>query len=360
MKILHILNALLPSGAETMLKAAAKYWDSNDEHHILATASEIGHYAEELRKAGYLVHHINCEDKIKWLAKIKKFIREEKFDVVHVHRESKALYFEMAAYAGGARCVLRTIHNIFEFTGFLRLRRIVTRQIACLIGVKHVAIGESVRENEKKRFFVNCATVNNWYDDSKFTFTDEIVKKEAKEKLKINDNQKCIVSVGNCSDVKNHLLILDVLKQIKEMDIVYLHVGEGNLTAAEKEFVAINGIKRVGFLGYQDPLLCLQASDVYLMPSKYEGFSISALEAIATGMPCLLTEVPGLRDLARSGFENVVYCKLDVSDMYDKLIALLTDEDLHNSREQSELTRSIYGVEQGVAGYQRLYGMAKD
>lgn len=356
MKVLHILNSLLPSGAEIMLKTAGKYWNSEFEHHILATAKDLGVFAPELENAGYTIHHIYNPDRLKQLHKVKKFIQQERFDIVHVHRESCALGYEVIAKLAGAKCVVRTVHSVFAFEGFLRIRRIITRQLGCFIGVKHVAIGKSVLENEKRRFFVNCELVHNWYDENKFTYVDSATKQSARKQLGVAENTLCLVSVGNCSNIKNHMAILKALTSVKDKNVVYLHVGKGKDEPEERAYVEENHLEpMVRFEGFQDPLIYLQAADCYIMLSTYEGVGISALEAMATGMPCLLTDVSGLKDFKKYHFDLVEYCGLDDESIALAIKQLTEDARKENSAEQSKKVKQNYGIKQGVAGYQEVY-----
>ncbi|WP_342044838.1 glycosyltransferase [Bacillus sp. OTU530] len=362
MKILHVLNSLLPSGAETMLKTSAEYWGVDLEKHILATSSDIGPYAIELENAGYIIHHISANNSFKQHYKVMKFIKNGKFDIVHVHTEGQALYYELDAKLGSAKKVIRTVHNVFSFNGLLRIRRTITRFLGRIIGVKHIAISQSVYENEKKMFYNTCnAIVNNWYDETIFNFTSEETKREARAKLGISLDEFCIVSVGNCNIVKNHMSILRALVELKKRNhkFVYLHVGKGALEGEEKEFTLKNDLQEnVRFIGFENPLTYLRAADLYIMPSLYEGVGIAALEAIGTGIPVLLTNVAGLKDFKEHAFDNVVYCELDNDSIKNGILDCIDSfkkEKYTNSSKQVEEVQKIYGIKQGVKGYLKFY-----
>lgn len=343
-KVLHVMNTLLPSGAETMLKTAAPYWKKNLEMHILATQKELGSYSSELMSAGYQIHHIYDPSFIRQLKRVSDFIKSEKFDIVHIHRESKSLEYEFIAYKAGVKNIVRTVHNVFLFDGLLRIRRRITRWLGYKLEVEYVAISESVLQNEKMRYGIDCCLINNWYDENRFYFVSPEMKRRAREIIGVESKQFCIVSVGNCSRVKNHMEILKALtsKMLKENNILYFHVGKGDCENDEKLFVSKNNLNSmVRFVGFQDPLLYLQASDLFLMPSIYEGVGISALEAIATGMHCLLTDVYGLKDFKKQEFEFVYYCNTDAESIAESIKKLIT-YDNGNSMTQSEKVRKHY------------------
>lgn len=359
-KVLHIMNSLLPSGAETMLKSAAGYWDKDLEVHILATNEKLGEFAEELQEAGYVIHHIYKLGYIKQHTAVTKFIKENKFDVIHIHKQREALSYAIDSHMGGVKNVVRTVHNVFVFHGLVQIRETITRQIASLIGVKFVSIGNSVDENERKRFGLHCTLINNWYNENKFYYTTQKIKKEAKAKLKIPEEIFCIVSVGNCSHVKNHMTILKALNNFKESSelskVLYLHIGKGEQEQEEQIYIEKNDLKtKVRYIGFADPLAYIQAADLYVMPSRNEGLSISALEAMATGIPCLMTDVSGLRDFSRNEIDNVQFCELDDKSIENTLAKIIRKGKRKNSKKQSIVMKDIYGIQQGTAGYQSIY-----
>lgn len=358
-KVLHILNSLLPSGAETMLFNSSSYWDKNLERHILATKEQLGSYAEELEKAGYIIHHIYNVGYIAQHKKVREFIKGNKFDIVHIHRQEQACSYALDARLAGVKRIIRTIHNVFIFHGLVQIREYIARQVACALGVKHIAVSFSVAENERKRFHVETVIIKNWYDDNRFFYTCNEVKTAARKRLGIPENTYCIVSVGNCSPVKNHLAILRAIHSMKkecDCELLYLHVGHGEQEAEEKEYAKSNELdNKICFVGHDDPVVYLQAADLFVMPSRYEGFGIAGLEAIATGIKALFTEVPGVSDFKKAGFDNLNYCRLNDEDIAEAMKHIVRGGQAENSVKQAEAARKQFGIQTGVDLYQEVY-----
>jgi glycosyltransferase involved in cell wall biosynthesis len=143
---------------------------------------------------------------------------------------------------------------------------------------------------------------------------------------------------------------------------VYLHAGEEEAGCPERALAQRLGIDdRVRFLGSVDDVPALfAASDVFVMPSLYEGFPIAPLEALASGLPTVLTDVPGLRDFRGLG-AGVVFVEPSV----EAIVAAL-EHHLGRDRAQvrsegaadAELARAQHGVEAGVARYLSVYAGA--
>lgn len=359
-KVLHILNSLLPSGAETMLSCSAHYWDKNIEKHILVTNENRGTYAETLEKAGYIIHQICFKNYFRQHIAVLKFIHANEFNTVHIHRQGEACSYAIDAKIAGTKRIIRTVHNVFVFHGLVQIREFIARQIAVIIGSKHVAISPSVKENEWNRFRIKCTEIDNWFDSDRFFYTDEIAKAEARQKLKLDKNKFYIVSVGNCTPVKNHMSILKTLAKHKGdrafQDVMYLHVGKGVQENEEKDFVKKNGLEeRVTFFGFDDPILYLQAADLFVMPSLYEGFGISGIEGLATGIRAIFTDVPGLKDFKNTKFENLVFAPLSDEGIEKCIYEEITHRQIEKSQKQAHEISSLFGIQRGVELYERVY-----
>jgi glycosyltransferase involved in cell wall biosynthesis len=303
-KILHILHAIKYSGAEVMLTLAAPYFQQNEvELHAVSTDDELGDYAEVFEKAGFTVHHIPLKLTPASLKGIYTFLKEENFAAVHIHTEQTFFWFALLARMASVKRTVYTIHNVFTYTGLVRIKRIIYRTVARrLFGLQCSSIGKSVEEVERTHLFNSTTLVPNWVDQNKFfPATDPLERQTARAKWGISENQTVLVSVGSCSVQKNHKDILNAINQIKEEvpGLLYLHIGDGVLHTEEQQYAESLGVsKQTVFLGQLlNVREVLIASDIFVMPSHYEGLPISLLEALSCGLPAVVYNNYGLRDL---------------------------------------------------------------
>lgn len=297
-RVLHVLNELRPSGAEVMLRSAAAQWEVHGiEADVLAVAPTPGVFAEDLRSAGYGVLHDGAPLR-RVPARLRHLVATGRYDVVHLHAERGNFYFALAALSAGA-AVVRTVHGIFGFQGLLRAERTLQRLILSRVGVLHVCVGSSTADNERRRFGNPSEIVENWYDGS-FRPPTPQERVRARTALGLDHRDMVAVSVGNCAPVKRHEAILEAMAHpAGPPHLVYLHVGEEDVECSERGLAARLGVAdRVRFLGRGHPLTALHAADVFVMPSVREGLGLAAVEALATGLPAVLADAPGLRDVA--------------------------------------------------------------
>ncbi len=362
MKVLHVLGELNPSGAETMLRVAAPYFSERGVLcEILSTGTQqIGSYAPKLAAVGYKIHHIPFSKSAGFFRKLHALMKKGRYDVIHLHTERANFWIGLTALMTKPRCTLRTIHNNFEFQGTLRLVRTTQRNLLSLLGLVHVSIGKSVQNNELKRFGLKTIRVPNWYDGSTFTPCTQDERKSAREKLGIADNETVLVSVGNCSPVKNHSVILQAIATLPvSYRPVYLHIGQEEEGYPERQLAVDLGIEeRVVFLGpLSDVRSVLGTADLYLMPSLYEGFGIAAVEALGMGLPAIFADVSGLRDF-KEEFEGLIYTRPDATSFAATLKGALHGDWplLQRCGEGNAKTASnLYGIARGVSGYLAIY-----
>ncbi len=137
--------------------------------------------------------------------------------------------------------------------------------------------------------------------------------------------------------------------------------GEGPARTALEEKVRESGIaNRVSFLGARpDPESLLQASQVFVLPSRSEGMSNALLEAMATGLPCVASRISGNTDLIEHGLTGLLAPPGDAATLADALCALLEDGNLRNRLGTAARAAVIerYGMDRVVRDYMDLYAM---
>lgn len=303
-RVLHLLNELRPSGVETMLRAAAQEWRKQGiTGEILCTGERPGAYAGTLREAGFVIHHLPFQRSPAFLFAVGTFFRRNHFDVIHIHAERANFWYAALAYATGHRQIVRTVQNVFPFRGALRFRRYLQRWLMRhAFGVRMSACSESVRSQEACSFRNPATVLPNWFDSDIFRRGE---RAKARGALGIPMDVFAVCSVGNCSSVKNHAAVIQALAE--SLPVIYLHVGEEEADGHEKRLADELGVaSQVRFFGPRLELCSLfHASDLFVMPSLYEGFGISAVEAMGAGLPVALADVPGLQDFR--GMDPSIY-----------------------------------------------------
>ncbi|MDP3455948.1 glycosyltransferase [Methyloversatilis sp.] len=153
--------------------------------------------------------------------------------------------------------------------------------------------------------------LSTWMDPNTFFSSDVAVRDELKlalcKEFGLPAESHVVVSVGRLDHQKDPLLALDAVAALLEVrrDVVLIWVGDGVLRVDVEARIRERGLaQNVMLAGLRPPAQIariLQASDVYLMSSAYEGMPISVLEAIATGLPVVSTSVGELKLIVKEG-----------------------------------------------------------
>lgn len=174
-----------------------------------------------------------------------------------------------------------------------------------------------------------------WIDE----FSSHKIKQDIREKFNLPKNSKVIISVGRNHIKKGFEHGIKAMKIICErfLDVYYVIIGKD--TEKLYPLVVQLGLKDrivlAGEIKNKDELIdCYKSSDIYLSPSLIEGFSSTNLEAMASGLPCVISDVPGNRDVVKNN------CGILVKPRSSEAIAKTVIEILNNTRLRNTLKQN--------------------
>lgn len=170
---------------------------------------------------------------------------------------------------------------------------------------------------------------------------DKDIRVEKRKELGIPHDAFVLISAGELNANKNNSAIIAALDQLKNSNIHYILCGVGELEADLKKQAADAGLgDRVHFLGYRTDVKELYAmADCFVMPSFREGLSRSIMEAMASGLPCIVSKIRGNTDLVAEN-EGGFLCKpTDYCGFADAINALASDAQLCQNISEFNRTR---------------------
>lgn len=303
------------------------------------------------RKLYELSYRLNSP--FKYMKKLAGIVKMGKYDIVHAHGNSSTLAIEMiAAKKGGAKIRIPHCHNTTTNHKLIHklLRKAFdanyTNGFAC--GIK---AGKWLYE--KQPFTV----INNGIEVNRFRFNEDV---RQKYRIKLGlDGYKVVGNIGTINFQKNHEFLVDVFSELHRLDNKYrlLIVGDGGLrNDVEIKIASLGLTDAVIFTGKsrEVPQL-MQAMDIIVMPSRYEGLPLSLLEAQSACLKCFVSDVitqeVGVTDLVK-------YISLEKqSKEWAKVIndAEEVDRGLRKNEYISQITDSGYNIAENAKTLQNLY-----
>lgn len=182
---------------------------------------------------------------------------------------------------------------------------------------------------------------------------------DLKDVFGANDSN-IITHISNFRQVKRIEDVIRVFNKInKKVDSKLLLIGDGpEQRAAHKLAVKLNVSNKIHFLGLQSSIEKLLAiSDLFLLPSEKENFSLSALEAMSCGVPVIATQVGGMAEMIDNGKDGYLFDVGDIDGMAEAGIKLLDDKDSYKkiSAAAQKKAKEGFSPEIIVPQYEKLY-----
>lgn len=243
--------------------------------------------ADELKRLGGNVFIPPCsrvKAPLAYSAWLRKLMKEQKYDVIHVHGNSGTMFFEVHA-AKRLKIPARVVHSHSTSCKFMLAHRILkpllnrelTHALAC-------------SDEAGKWLFTGKYTVlPNGIDVEKFAFSQD-ARNEYRKQLGL-ENKFVIGHVGYMDVEKNQLFLLRVMEQLvkRQPDARLLLIGDGKLRPEIEEFIQQYQLQDcVLLLGKRiDVMQLYQCMDVFTLPSVYEGLGVVLIEAQTAGLPCV-------------------------------------------------------------------------
>ena len=186
--------------------------------------------------------------------------------------------------------------------------------------------------------------------------------KPCKRSLLAEKEEKIITHISNFRPLKRIIDVIDIFKGINsKINSKLMMVGEGPEKRRALRYVSDNKLKdKILFLGNSseiDKILCY--SDLFLLPSEKESFGLSALEAMAHGVPIISSNAGGIPEVNLDGKTGFISNIGDTDSMINNAISLLSNPQKHKLfKKQAELQAKKFDLESVVDSYERIYNDA--
>lgn len=309
---------------------------------------------------GRVQHVKEVSSKIKRLKSIYAILKKEKYDIVHINVDDaiEGLFNIVLSKLSGAKIVLHA-HNTSSsrgkgFAGIIKMllaRKIVNFLVDCKLACSLEAANYLYGDTELSEVVIlkNGIIIND------FLYNIEL-RQKVRENLNIPMEAIVLGTIGRLSHQKNPEFMISLIQTLfsKAPNFYFIWIGDGE-ERASIETMLEEEIKsgRVLLLGKQEqPAQYLQAMDIFLLPSLYEGFGIVNIEAQASGLPCVVSSA-----VPESAAVNSNFYRLLLSDGVEKwsdFITLMSYERLPDDAEE-KIKEAGFDIEDSSQKLRKIY-----
>lgn len=289
-RVLHVFNIMGNGGIEHFVMDRYRMIDRTKvQFDFLITSSEPGFFDKEINELGGKVYHTHSITKkpLRTFLDIKNIVKANGYSIVHRHTGNAIGYFDLlAARCGGAKHLIIHSHNTNAERRIIHNFAKVFLSFNCIRFACSDAAGRWLFGNKDFR------VIHNAIDVEKYCFSLES-RKIFREKYNLNDSL-AVGHVGRIDYQKNHSFLIDIFYELQKIipDSKLICVGDGHLRECIADKVDSLGLtEKVVFTGSINNVNeVMNSFDVFCLPSKYEGLSITLIEAQTNGLHCITSK----------------------------------------------------------------------
>lgn len=364
MNITHVVENLNRGGLERVVLDLVRLQQQQGHRCQVVCLFERGSLATELDEVGIPVYACGKRKglDVRALLRMRRIIRTHGTHVLHTHN-AVAHYQSVLAVCGlRATRIINTRHGMGGLNRWhraelaYRLALLPTDVIATVCeAARDGAIDKSLLPRRKVRVVPNGIRVES------FAVTSPAMRAQLRQRFGLSPQARIVGSVGRLTWAKDQSSLIRAFRIVGEQlpEAALLLIGEGELRERLEQCAAAEGVAdRVHFLGDRsDVRELLQGLDVFAMSSLSEGYSMALLEASATALPIIATDVGGNREIVHDGLTGRIVPASDPQAMAAALGELLREPQRaaelgHAARASVESSGSVEAM---AARYMSLY-----
>jgi glycosyltransferase involved in cell wall biosynthesis len=288
--------------------------------------------------------------KVAILKKLYRLLKDEKADILHCHRHLATVYGALAAYMAGTPIVFSHVHGLNRTRGFVR--RIQNALVMKMLN-KVLTVSDSVRQDVIRTNPSikpeNVIALGNSIEDKRFINVD-ITRTEARQMIGVAPEQTFVFgTVGRLAPTKGQQYLIEAFARVKKVlpSCAMVFVGDGRSENELRELCCkLNCQDSVIFTGKRNDIpKVLRAFDCFVFPSIAEGLPCALLEAMASGLPSIATDVGGIPEVLCDASLGYVVPAQNVDKLADAMLScgqMSQDQRSEIGRAASKRVQAVY------------------
>lgn len=343
-KILFLGTQMETGGAQKVLFDQANWFYHKGYKVEVAFFYDKEMLYEQFQKNPFVIHNLkswkyksnvflNIFRIILGTIRLLKVMKRGEFDVIETFTPDSNLIGIPLAWISGIKIRVATHHSYIQGSGIIR-QRLHGMLINSPMTTIMVAVSKRVKLLAEKQELINPnkirVVLNGVSELQKFS---EVDIQKLRVELGVKKNQLMVLSIGRLSIQKGHAYLIDAISRLSleyKEHLRFFIAGSGDLeNKLENKVRELKIDKQISFLGIRKDIpTLLQAADIFVLPSLWEGLPLVILEAMSAGLPILTTDVEGIDDVIINGESGIVTPLKDSYSLADNLTYMVNNESL--------------------------------
>jgi glycosyltransferase involved in cell wall biosynthesis len=322
-------------GAEVFTRVVVPLLQNENFHLRVIVLAEGGKYLEELAHEGIETIELGLKkgDFFRGMVTLSRIWSNKPPDIIHTHLYHAGILGRISASISGIRRII--VHQHGLELNRKKWRSLLDRHTQRLVhqyAVTCQAIGKQLSQREK----VPPSKINVIYNGVDLNaILDRFHQPAGETLISPKDNFPIIGSIGRLSYEKGFDIILQALSFLQQVNLfpTVFFIGTGpDEQKLRQTAIQLNVEKQVHFSGFQrDKISWLRQMDVYLQASRWEGISLSLLEAMGAGLPVIATDVGGTSEVIQPMLSGILIPPEDPHEMAQKIFDLIHNPSLRRA-----------------------------
>ena len=324
-KILSLQTCTVLAGTELMTFRKYNYINKSKFDLTVCFLENRGPISDMYIASGISkIYHLNNKSYFQSICKLYWILDRNKFDIIHTNGLKISIIARILSLFTHNKIIIHSQNSVDEWR---KQYHIILDRITSGFVKKYIANNNPTKIVLNKREKISLdkiIVIHNGIDIELYKKKDPgLIRQE----YNINNETIVITCVANLRNAKNHLFLLDVCNKLSEIniDFVFLFVGDGPLKSIVKKRIKEYGLElKVLILGSRsDVKQILADSNIFVLGSLWEGLPGSIMEAMASSLPVVATDVGGISELVIHDKTGYLCKSNDIIDMTRKLKYLI-------------------------------------
>jgi glycosyltransferase involved in cell wall biosynthesis len=326
-KILHAIRQGKVGGGETHVLDLVSHLDKQKYESVILSFTD-GPMVDQLKADGFKTYVVTTEKPFNFRVwgDVKKILIDEQIDIIHAHGTRAC----SNTFNSARKLNIPLIYTVHGWSfhpdqgKIVKTIRTLSERFLVAVANKTICVSESNLKEGKRLFPMPRATVIvNGINQVKFN--PDLVYKDIRKEFGISDNHILVSYIARITHQKDPLNYLQAINKVEHKDnIKFLMVGDGDLKPQVLELAdKLNLNPYIRFENFRSDIpAILKATDIFCLPSLWEGLPIAMLEAMAMHKAIIATAIDGITDLITDQENGLLVSPLNPTELA-KAISLL-------------------------------------